>query len=235
MRGNGIRHIRTAPYHPSSNGLAERFVQSFKQALKASKNDGLSLNHRLSTFLLTYRSSPHATTGVPPCALFLQRKLRTRFDLLNPSCSQRVLDKQSMQKSQHDRHAKHREFNVGERVMVRNLQPGPKWVVGIVRKRNGPLSYMVETDDKLLWKRHADHLKTFGDVSNTKVNDDNESESEVYTYFPIPADDTEPVESEGEQAVITPESGGQNDSTVDESPRTPRYPTRNRKPPERLV
>ena len=28
--------------------------------------------------------------------------------------------------------------------MVRILQPGPKWVVGTVRKRNGPLSYVVE-------------------------------------------------------------------------------------------
>ena len=28
---NGIRHIRVAAYHPSSNGLAERGVQIFKQ------------------------------------------------------------------------------------------------------------------------------------------------------------------------------------------------------------
>ena len=33
-KANGIKHIRTAPYHPASNGLAERFVQSLKQSLK---------------------------------------------------------------------------------------------------------------------------------------------------------------------------------------------------------
>ena len=40
---NGIKHVKSAPYHPASSGLAERFIQSLKQSLKASINDGRSL------------------------------------------------------------------------------------------------------------------------------------------------------------------------------------------------
>lgn len=43
LRVNGIQHIRSAPYHPSINGLAERFVQTLKKALKTSQGKG-SLN-----------------------------------------------------------------------------------------------------------------------------------------------------------------------------------------------
>ncbi len=34
LKQNGVKHITSAPYHPSTNGLAERFVQSLKQALR---------------------------------------------------------------------------------------------------------------------------------------------------------------------------------------------------------
>ena len=31
---NGLRHVKSAPYHPSTNGLVERVVQTFKKAMK---------------------------------------------------------------------------------------------------------------------------------------------------------------------------------------------------------
>ena len=72
MKQNGVKHIRCAPYHPSFNGAAERFIQTFKQAMKASEKDGHSVSHRLANFLMTYRSTPHTTMNVAPCTLFLQ-------------------------------------------------------------------------------------------------------------------------------------------------------------------
>ena len=40
MRNKGIKHIRSTPYHPPTNGLAEWFVQTFKQALREQQLKG---------------------------------------------------------------------------------------------------------------------------------------------------------------------------------------------------
>ena len=64
LKANGIRHIHSSPYHPATNGLAKRAVQSFKEHLKRFR-DG-SLTEKLAKFLAWYRLTPHSTTGVPP-------------------------------------------------------------------------------------------------------------------------------------------------------------------------
>ena len=71
---NGIKHLTSAPYHPASNGLAERAVQILKNTLKKEPG-GISLEIQISRFLFSYRITPHCTTGVAPSELLMGRRL----------------------------------------------------------------------------------------------------------------------------------------------------------------
>ena len=82
-RTNGIRHARVAPYHPSSNGEAERFVKSFKNAFRAMDQDKeKDPIRKVQQFVFSYRNTPHSTTGMSPAELLIGRRLRGRLNLL---------------------------------------------------------------------------------------------------------------------------------------------------------
>ena len=71
MRNNGTKHIKSAPYHPFTNGLAERAVQTLKQGLKQLKQ--VSIETRVSRFLSSYRTTPQSTTGLSPSEMLFNR------------------------------------------------------------------------------------------------------------------------------------------------------------------
>ena len=99
-------------------------VLSFKKSLRASESDGCTVSHRLSSFLFTYRTTPHASTNTTPSELFLKRPLRTHLDLLHPNVETTVYLSQAKQKAQHDHHVKERAFNVVQAVLAKNFQSG---------------------------------------------------------------------------------------------------------------
>ena len=236
-KNNGIRHIRSAPYHPASNGLAECFVQSLKQSLKASLNDGRSLVQRVSSYLLSYRTTAHATTGIPPCQLLMSRDLRTRFSLMQPDRNKTVVDKQAVQKSSHDSRAHHRDWIVGDRVMARNLRLGPDWVSCTIVEVLGPVTYVVETEDGQRWKRRADQLKTWLPSLPTASSEPGSDSVSQQMAEDFSTELTEPTEEA--RVTETPEPTEESSTLSDSSPPDTsemvalRYPQRNRRPPDR--
>jgi len=221
MKANGIKHIRSAPYHAASNGEAERYVQTFKKSMKAGRKDPGTLHLKLAQFLLSYRSTPHSTTGLSPAELFLKRPLKTRLDLLHPSVETNVMQSQADQKVSHDARSKLRVFEIGDSVWVKNLRGEPNWLQGTILEKTGPVSYRVSVNDQI-WRRHVDQLRlNEGIATNTGPSPETDFD------FPTPT-------------VMDTSNNSEETITVDSQPTEAtdterRYPQRTRKPTQRLI
>ncbi|XP_062556754.1 uncharacterized protein K02A2.6-like [Armigeres subalbatus] len=82
---NGIEHIKIPPFHPQSNGQAERFVDTLKRALTKMECD--AIEEALQTFLFTYRYTPNKyieDSKSPAEAMLITSKITNLIDLMEP-------------------------------------------------------------------------------------------------------------------------------------------------------
>ena len=179
MKQNGINHVKTVPYHPASNGLAERSVKTFKSALK--KLDTGSLQSRVNSFLFKYRITPQTTTGISPAQLMMGRRLHSHLDLLLPSIADKVQRNQSLQKQTHDYHARDHQLQIDDLVLAKNHGQGPPWIPGKILKQSGAVTFLVELTDGTIIRRHLDQLKL-----NMTNQAQSEPESSSSSDVPIP-------------------------------------------------
>ena len=230
LRQNGIQRILVSPYYPSSNRLAERFVQTFKYAMESSADDpSSSIQRRIQNFLISYRSTPHATTGSSPAKLFLQRELRTRLSLVTPDIGSCVASQKDKMKSNHDKFAKYREIAVGDSVLARDHLSGQKWQAVTVVQQTSPTSFQVQLNDGRNLRRHADDV-----LQDTPSSTVTQSNSVEVTYD----QSTEGVTSPSTDSSTPPPEK----SESVELPSTPTPPTpglrrskRTTKLPQRLI
>ncbi|XP_062403781.1 uncharacterized protein K02A2.6-like [Sardina pilchardus] len=228
---NGIKYITTVPFHPATNGLAERFVQTFKQSMKAMASTKMSISEKLANFLLSYRNTDHSTTGQAPAVLFMGRSLRSRLDLLKPDLHRDMSKRLSGQMKKQSPPL--RTFEVGQSVLARDYRQGKqRWESGEIVSKTGPLTYTVEVSPGLIWRTHVDQLldstTRHSNRVNTESGADGTNDTEVFPSF---ASDTPPA------TLDTPTSETVNPAMsprpVPESPDR-RYPDRVRLPPQRL-
>lgn len=189
MQNNGVRHLRSAPYHPATNGLAERAVQSFKRSME--KNTDGSIATRVSRFLFLYRRTPHTTTGVSPAELLLGRIPRSHLDLIKPNVSDKVRNKQRVQKEHHDVHARQRDFKLGDPVFVREFPTGKHWLPGSIVSADGPQSFHVLLEDGRTVRRHVDHVRYRS--STTSVPNATTAADLNFPNYPAPSMEPNPV------------------------------------------
>ena len=162
----GPRRDREAPYHPATNGAAERLIQSFKQALRKSS---LPPKEALQEFLMQYRRILFAS-GLSPSEL-LNGRIRTKIDTLVPSIPHLLQGRQSRQASKHS-NAEDSEvvskvehhYSLGDPCYALYFGPrrdrDPRWVPAIVTKVHGTRSVNVRVIPRgPTWRRHLDQLR----------------------------------------------------------------------------
>ena len=184
LRHNGVKHVTSSPYHPRTNGLAERFVRSVKTIMKKCNKVN---NKEINLFLMTYRITPHATTGETPAKLLIGRNLRTRLDLLKPDTSSRVRQKQDNMKLSRHTGSKVRMFTMGQSVMVRDYRGKIPWIHAM--SSLGPLTYQVKTDEGGVWRRHVDQMRK---TSENYTESTATVTVPIERYYPPPTNITPP-------------------------------------------
>ena len=253
LKENDIEHTLTAPGHPATNGLAERYVGEFKDKLNKIGDTGETVQTKLDRFLLTHRAAP-TSLGKSPSELLMNRQPRIRFSALRFKTS-----KQEVKVFQHNLDNKPK-FKPEKPVFVRNFGKGAKWVPGRITETVSPRNFNVQVGDTL-WKRHEEQLRPRLIPADQCIDREVEQQkSDVLGSFQTLLDDVSistpylntSVETQWEHITSIPNASTLKSvpkvvETVPDSapapsspnPPTPkreerRYPLREKKPPERF-
>ncbi|CAB4025105.1 Transposon Tf2-9 poly, partial [Paramuricea clavata] len=128
---HGIYHRKVTPYWPQANATVERFNRTVEKAIRTAHVEGRDWRKALDTFLLNYRATPHAITGVSPAKIMFGREIRTKVpEISKPEKSETLgsalaRDKRNKEKMQQYSDNKNRSTpsTVSEGDMVLLKQP----------------------------------------------------------------------------------------------------------------
>nr|XP_040569628.1 uncharacterized protein K02A2.6-like [Lepeophtheirus salmonis] len=138
----GVTHSFSPPYHPQSNGQAERGVRIIKNGIL--KNIGTSLEE----ILFAYRATP-LECGSIPAELLGTHRIRMRLDGYLPPPPPYPPPPSSRTK----------EFKIKMAVWCRWYSLcKPKWVAGVIQRKIGDVLWYLQTPQGMV-KRHINQLR----------------------------------------------------------------------------
>lgn len=173
---NGIVHKTIAAFHPQSNGQAEKFVDTFKRALKKMEGEG-KVGEIVSKFLQIYRITPNRSSqhGKSPSEAMFGRKIRTNLSLLLPPKETHHLKNVEQEKQFNQKHgAVQRDFHVKDSVnVIRHQNNKSHWEAGIVIEKIGNVMYnvLLNKSNKLV-RVHTNQMRKIPNPQTTEKSKD---------------------------------------------------------------
>nr|XP_049464993.1 uncharacterized protein K02A2.6-like [Anopheles coluzzii] len=147
----GIQHITTPPFHPQSNGQAERFVDTLKRALRKIQTGDMSIDEALDTFLQSYRTTPNPALegNETPGELMVKFPVRTHLDLLRPPT---VIERET--------NIVYGGFMPGDAVLTKVYGRNSwRWISAEVISKLGNVMYQLKGSDGRMLRRHQNQMR----------------------------------------------------------------------------
>lgn len=141
---NGIKHFKSPPYHPPSNGQAENSVRNFKMSfIKMIDGKYDDIDKRVKQLLYMHRNTINSVTKKTPYEMMFSRKPVLRWEQLKPQTEIKINFKNKM--------------TVGQYVYAKDFR-NKKYILGRIVKIVGNKIYEIRVENGLLWTRHENHL-----------------------------------------------------------------------------
>ena len=220
MEALRIEWRTSTPLWPQANGNAESIMKPIGKVIKTATLEGKNWRQELQRFLINFRSTPHATTKVPPCELLFNRKIQGTLPELT---TKKVINKHKEAKENIDKrkHTNKKYYDVKKRAKASNIKEGDTVICEqkpvnklsprsnqekfTVIKRKGPT--VVARNDRRTITRNVSHFKLMKSVEEESDYEDqsvktnymgNELEREEYETAPRrPKRDQRPVKRYG--------------------------------------
>ncbi|UYV84472.1 hypothetical protein LAZ67_X002313 [Cordylochernes scorpioides] len=125
LGSNGIKHIRTANYHPACNGEVENFNKTLKSTVLTTHLQHTEVKRTIQMFLREYRSTPHTVTKQTPSAVHNGRTLRTLVHVFDKEVETKPPEEACRQEDKSDSESKScsPKLQVGDQVKVQAGDP----------------------------------------------------------------------------------------------------------------
>lgn len=156
-----IKLTHSPPYHPPSNGQAERAVRTVKQCFYKfclGVENSLQIHQRVQKFIMYHNNSPSTSTGKSPYEIIFSFKPRTLLDLVNLKHKEEV-DKLNINELKVTKFETKNKFTVGQNVMYRNhFKSHIHWIPATVLQIISKFTYLIRLNSNVRFV-HEDQLK----------------------------------------------------------------------------
>ena len=231
----GIKHRKITPLWPRANAETERFMRTIKKTIKSAIAQKKCWLQEMYRFLLSYRATPHCTTGKPPAELLFGRNLKTKLPEIIPTYSDQEVRKRDWERkdkmkqyADNKPYIKKNSMKIGDSVFIKDnsftkLTPYEPKPLTITNKKGSMIT--AERGNKTITRNSSffkkspippsqdEEIGEYVDISNT----DNDIPGNTGNSSNIPTTNTNMAEH-----LVTPEN------TI-----KPQRPNRNRVPPRK--